>query len=312
MSSTQAIPSSSALWASMGPATQSPMEYTLGTDVRNFSSTTILFLSSVFTPTPSRLRLSVKGRRPMDTSTASAFNVLASPPATGSTWRDTESPLLVPPITFVPNMKFMPCFLSDLVKAVPTSLSRKGQILSPNSTTVTLEPKRRHTEPSSRPITPPPITIKFSGTLSRARAPVELTTVFSSKGRKGSSMGSEPVASMTFLVLITLVVLSLRVTSTSLLLRSFPKPFSYVTLFFLKRCSMPPVSDLTVFCLWSITFDRSKETPSQLMPCLEKVLLASSYIWEVWRRDFEGMHPTLRQVPPRDPLFSTQVTFMPS
>ena len=51
---------------------------------------------------------------------------------------------------------------------------------SRNSTTVTLAPRRRQTEPSSSPITPPPITIRCSGTFSSASAPVEVTICFSS------------------------------------------------------------------------------------------------------------------------------------
>ena len=43
---------------------------------------------------------------------------------------------------------------------------------------MTLEPNRDQTEPSSRPITPPPITVKFFGTFSSERAPVEETMVF--------------------------------------------------------------------------------------------------------------------------------------
>ena len=43
---------------------------------------------------------------------------------------------------------------------------------------MTLEPNRDQTDPSSRPITPPPITVKFFGTFSRERAPVDETMVF--------------------------------------------------------------------------------------------------------------------------------------
>ncbi len=70
---------------------------------------------------------------------------------------------------------------------------------SRNSTTVTLAPRRRQTEPSSRPMTPPPMTTRCSGTFSNARPPVEVTIFFSSMVRPGSGVESEPVAMTMFL-----------------------------------------------------------------------------------------------------------------
>ena len=55
-----------------------------------------------------------------------------------------------------------------------------GRMRSRNSTTVTSAPSRRHTEPSSSPITPAPTTSSCSGTSSSASAPVEETMRFSS------------------------------------------------------------------------------------------------------------------------------------
>merc|ERR1719487_1807481 len=56
--------------------------------------------------------------------------------------------------TAVLSLNFMPCFLSNLRKVLPTSLSVPGTMWSRNSITVTLVPSRRQTEPISRPITP--------------------------------------------------------------------------------------------------------------------------------------------------------------
>ena len=49
-----------------------------------------------------------------------------------------------------------------------------------NSTAVTLEPSRDHTEPSSTPMTPAPMTINRFGTSLRESAPVDETIVCSS------------------------------------------------------------------------------------------------------------------------------------
>ena len=57
--------------------------------------------------------------------------------------------------TLVLNLNFMPCFLRILVKFLTVSLSMPGVMASRNSTTVTSVPRRRQTDPISRPITPP-------------------------------------------------------------------------------------------------------------------------------------------------------------
>ena len=61
-----------------------------------------------------------------------------------------------------------------------------GRMRSRNSTTMTSEPSRRQTEPSSSPMTPAPTTTSFFGTVSSASAPVDETTVFSSISMPGS------------------------------------------------------------------------------------------------------------------------------
>lgn len=48
-------------------------------------------------------------------------------------------------------------------------------------------------------MTPPPITNNSLGILGNDSAPVELITTFSSKGKFGKGVGSEPVAIKTFL-----------------------------------------------------------------------------------------------------------------
>mmetsp|Transcript_74202 Transcript_74202/g.119750 ORF Transcript_74202/g.119750 Transcript_74202/m.119750 type:complete len:203 (+) Transcript_74202:567-1175(+) len=195
----------------------SPMAKMLGTLVRQWSSIKIL-LRSTFTPTASRPRLSKNVRRPTHTRTTSASAVLTSPPFAASVCTlMTPSAAFSTPVTFVFSSNFMPCFLSIAVNCLATSVSMPTPpIESMNSTTVTLLPSRAQTEPSSRPMTPPPITVRRSGTFSSFRAPVLETIVFSSSSMFGKLITSEPVASMMFLLSIVWSPPSMSATLTVL------------------------------------------------------------------------------------------------
>mmetsp|Transcript_13086 Transcript_13086/g.32076 ORF Transcript_13086/g.32076 Transcript_13086/m.32076 type:complete len:238 (-) Transcript_13086:425-1138(-) len=228
--STHATPSSSALWASMGPLMQSPMAYTPGTLVAKFSPVTMRLALSSSTPMASRPRSSVRGRLPTDTRHTSASRDSWAPPAAGSRVRVTPVSLMSAATTLVDimnlNLRF---FLRLFWKAAISSVSIVGQILSMNSTTVTCAPSRAHTDPSSSPITPPPTMAIFSGTFSRRRAPVDDTQVLapkSLKGMKGSSTGSEPVAMMVFLALMVCLPPSMRSTSIVLAEVNLPWPLT--------------------------------------------------------------------------------------
>jgi hypothetical protein len=70
---------------------QSPMAYTPFTEVCRCSPTTILFLSSSFTPNFSKSMSSVRGRLPIATSTTSASMLMSAPPLTGSAMSVTPS-----------------------------------------------------------------------------------------------------------------------------------------------------------------------------------------------------------------------------
>ena len=59
----------------------------------------------------------------------------------------------------------MPCFARMLCICRATSASMPGRMRSRNSTTVTSAPSRRHTEPSSSPMTPAPTTSRRFGHL---------------------------------------------------------------------------------------------------------------------------------------------------
>mmetsp|Transcript_27634 Transcript_27634/g.56603 ORF Transcript_27634/g.56603 Transcript_27634/m.56603 type:complete len:204 (-) Transcript_27634:380-991(-) len=198
-------------------------------------------------PIPSRFMPSVRGLLPTDTSATSASNGVVLPSA--SSCSVTPSGRMSAEATLVSilkeNLRF---FLRERWNAVMSSVSMVGQILSMNSITVTLVPRRAHTEPSSSPITPPPTTAMVAGTLSMRRAPVEETHVRSVKSlnfMNGSSTGSDPEAMMVFLVLM--VVLAPPSPSTSMVCAStnLPQPFTYSTLFFLNSPSIPLVKPST-------------------------------------------------------------------
>ncbi len=65
-----------------------------------------------------------------------------------------------------------------------------------NSRTVTSDPSRLQTEPSSSPIAPAPMTSNFFGTSEKQSASVLLTIVSPSNFMLGSSTGTLPVAMM--------------------------------------------------------------------------------------------------------------------
>jgi len=62
------------------------------------------------------------------------------------------------------------------------------------------------------------------GTLGRLNAPVEDIITFSSKGRPGNYIASDPVLIITFLVVTVLLPPAFKFTRTELLETSFPKP----------------------------------------------------------------------------------------
>mmetsp|Transcript_960 Transcript_960/g.3099 ORF Transcript_960/g.3099 Transcript_960/m.3099 type:complete len:330 (-) Transcript_960:153-1142(-) len=314
MFSTAAMPSSSALCASIGPATMSPMAHTPGTLVLKSCSMMTRPALSCSTPASFRPRPSVYGRRPVATSTTSTSMVSGSPPALGSMVSFTPSGPGTAPVTLVLYLNLKPCFFSVRSKVVRIWESRLGTMPSVNSTTVTCAPRRLHTEPISRPMTPPPMTTIFLGTSFRLSAPVELTIFSSSIVMPGRSVCVEPVARSTFLVVSVSLPPSASATSTvSPLPASLPQPLTYFTLFFLNRPSMPLVRPPTAFSLdFIISATFTFTAPSISMPCFLKFFWASWYRCVVCSSALDGMQPTLRHVPPRVPRPSTHATLMPS
>eukprot|EP01139_Manchomonas_bermudensis_P019173 Amastigsp_a676481_41.p2 type:complete len:221 gc:universal Amastigsp_a676481_41:1115-453(-) len=220
------MPSSSALCASMGPGTTSPMANTFGMLVRKQLSTGITPRSFILMPSSFAPSLSVNARRPMETRTASNSAFSLAPFFTPSSARLTPAGVSDPPVTLVETFMLRPCFLSSRSKALATSPSIPAPMASLNSMTVTAEPSRDQTEPSSSPMTPPPMTAMRLGGASNASAPVDETTFFSSKGRNGSAMGSEPVAITMFLVEMVCLPPPMSSTSTEFADARRPEPLT--------------------------------------------------------------------------------------
>ena len=195
---------------------------------------------------------------------------------------------------------------------MPTSLSMPGRMRSRNSTTVTLAPSRRHTEPSSSPITPAPTTSRWPGTAGSAIAWSELTTRLPSISTPLSGATAEPVAMTMFLVSSVCVLPSADLISTLPGAAMRPMPNTESILFFLSRKSTPFTLPSTASSLNFSMVGRSSFGVPTPMPILPNECPASSNISEACSSAFDGMQPTFRQVPPWAPRFSTTATFIPS
>ena len=109
----------------------------------------------------------------------------------------TSSPTRSTEVTPVFNLKLnLRSFFSTFLSSLPKDLSILGMSPSAYSITVTSAPNLPYTEPNSKPITPPPITIKRLGTSVKLKASVEVIILSLSTETKGNDEGFEPVAIM--------------------------------------------------------------------------------------------------------------------
>ena len=145
----------------------------------------------------------------------------------------------------------MPCFSSMRWKVLATSPSMPGRMRSRYSITTTSAPRRRQTEPNSRPITPAPMTIILAGTFSNVSAPVEDTMTFSSKAMStpGGLATSDPVAMTMALLSKTCALPSSAMTLTRPAASMLPCPTKASTLFFFRRKATPCTLASTTSCL---------------------------------------------------------------
>ena len=148
-----------------GPRWRSPMAEIEGTVLARSWSTFTAEPAPSSTPACSRPRSRVQGTRPMATRAREAHSsspepslVLTSPERT-----DRSS-------TRTPVRSSSPCLERREAASSAIPLSISGRMPSADSTTVTDEPRRLQTLPSSRPTAPAPTTSRLSGTRSRRRA----------------------------------------------------------------------------------------------------------------------------------------------
>ena len=186
-----------------------------------------------------------------------------------------------------------------------------GRILGAYSTTDTWAPKRRYTWPSSKPITPPPMTIRCLGISRRLKASVEVITRSLSIVIKGKAEGLEPVAMIKFFA--ESVSLSAPCTCSSTGETNDAFPWNTSTLFFFIRKLIPCVFWSTTACLRATIFGKSTLiSPEISIPCMGACLWVSSSKWVESNSALEGIQPTLRQVPPSVLYFSTIAVFFPN
>ncbi len=248
----------------------------------------------------------------MATSTTSASTVAGSPsPEAGAIVTVWPRAVLSMPVTLAESLKLMPCLVRMRCTVRATSASVPGRMRSRNSTTCTRAPSLRHTEPSSRPMTPAPTTSRRSGTRASDSAPVEDTTDRSSRSMPGRRATSEPVAMTIDLPSTSRVPPAASATLTRPGAEMVPVPWTTSILFLRSRKATPSTLPLTPSSLKASILARSSLGAASI-PMAAKPWLASSKASEACSRALEGMQPTLRQVPPWVARFSTTATLSPS
>src|SRR5690348_2746557 len=161
---------------------------------------------------------------------------------------------------------------------------------------------RFHTEPSSRPITPAPITPRRFGTSVRSSAPALSMMRLPSNFANGSSIGTEPVAMITLAASSVCLAPSSPVTSTLLPFSSLPVPKNGVTglpLTPLNSMATPPVNCLTILSLRPMNVAMSTLAFSTVMPWVGRLWASPQNCLDESSSALDGMQPTLRHVPQR-------------
>ena len=170
------------------------------------------------------------------------------------------------PVTRAPSRISMPWLLIALAASLAIWSSAAARKSGNASSTVTSDPSRRQTLPSSRPITPAPMTPSRLGTSLNSSAPLLSTMRSPSVLATGMLMGSEPVAMMMFSALTVCWLPSWAVMATLPSPSSSAEPSMRVILFFLNSPAMPPVSCLTILSLRATMVGTSTVTSPTVMP----------------------------------------------
>ena len=134
---------------------------------------------------------------------------------------------------------------------------------------------------------------------------------------RSSSTSTPASGAETLPVAITIApAVTVRVSDPSISTVSGPArrawPSRWVTSFFSSNPATPLVSASTTLSLCAIIASRSSSTPETLTPWRASRALAWAYSSDVCSSAFDGMQPTLRQVPPRVGVRSTQAVRSPS
>ena len=209
------------------------------------------------------------GTRPMDTISLSHSSFFAEPSAAVYSTVTSFLPFFTDWI-LMPSSMSSPCALVKILQASAAMDSSAAPRKAGSASMIrTLDPSRRHTLPSSRPITPAPITPSLGGIASKDNAPSLSHTRTLSTGRSGRCRAFEPVATMTCLaetVSLPLAPSTSTCQPSAPLPASLPRPCSQATLFFLNRPAMPEVILATMFSFRSRSVARSSFTPVAVIP----------------------------------------------
>ena len=235
-----------------------------------------------------------RGRRPTAVSTASA----SSTPAEVQTRSGAQASCVFSTLsTRDEQTNFIPRASSPRRTLDAASGSSPVRISGSASITVTCEPNERYAEPSSRPITPPPITTSRRGSLppevSALGVSAEVLSWQSSAPGNGGQKGDEPVA---------IIMSDARYSPSPSLTRS-PSCSSarrLITSTPAERSipSTPPRSRSVTASL-PRTIARIEYSPApRRIPSPVSARMRSRAA-ALSSRYLVGMHPTLRQVPPR-------------
>ena len=139
-----------------------------------------------------------------------------------------------------------PCRANSLRASFATASSAAPRNAGSASSTVTAAPRRRHTLPISRPMTPAPTTPRRAGTSRSASAPALSRIRSLSMATPGSARGFEPVATITCCATTVAAVAPSTRTCQPVAASppaNEPTPWKNATLFFLNRYRMP-----SLFC----------------------------------------------------------------
>ncbi len=176
------------------------------------------------------------------------------------------------------------------------------------STMVTFDPSLAYTVPSSRPMTPPPMTTRRPGTSESSRASRAVQTSFPNS-KPGMAMGRAPVARMNAGA-STRVFSPPASTSIAFGPTKTAVPFSTSTPLPFSSWPTPPTSFFTTPSLKARSLATSTVGSPARIPRPAAARMSSTR-FPAAMKALDGIHPQFRQTPPSDSL-STSAVFFPS